>query len=57
MTSPTSTLVATITQVPHAVQSQETSNNNILSIFHERPISQTGAVKPDGGREDKSQLP
>ncbi|KAF1807799.1 hypothetical protein V8B55DRAFT_1375469 [Mucor lusitanicus] len=60
MTSPTSTLVATVTQVPNAVQLEDTNNNNnknIMSLFHERPISQTGAVKPDGGREDKSQLP
>ncbi|KAL9558744.1 hypothetical protein MBANPS3_000730 [Mucor bainieri] len=57
MTSPTSTLVATtVTQVPNAVQSDDTNNKNIMSFFHDRPISLTGAVKPDGGREDKSQL-
>ncbi|GAN04049.1 hypothetical protein MAM1_0054d03508 [Mucor ambiguus] len=58
MASPTSTLVATTaTQVPNAVQSDDANNKNIMSLFHENPISQTGVVKPDGGKEDKSQLP
>ncbi|KAG1078986.1 hypothetical protein G6F42_023990 [Rhizopus arrhizus] len=55
--SPTSTLVATATQVPNAVQSQDTNHKNIMSAFHERPISRTSIVKPDGGKDDKSQLP
>lgn len=57
MTSPTSTLVATVTQVPNAVESKGIGNKNIMSVFGERPMSQTSVVKPDGGKEDKSQVP